>query len=111
MPRVLVILLAVGVVVAVAVAEGLRSNRWGESEDVKAAAARLERVPREFGQWVGHDYPLEPRIVERAEAAGYVNRVYTSKTGEQITVMLLCGLSGPIGAHTPDVCYGGLGYA
>jgi hypothetical protein len=25
-------------------------------------------------------------------------------------VLLLCGPSGPIGAHTPDICYAGIGY-
>jgi Protein of unknown function (DUF3485) len=112
MPRGLLIVLAAGLVVGVAVFEGIRSNRWGESKDVKAAAAKLERVPREFGAWTsGPDGTLDPKIVERAEAAGYLSRRYYSrKTGTEIDVMLLCGLPGPIGAHTPDVCYGGLGY-
>jgi hypothetical protein len=111
MPRGLVIALAAGLVVAVAVFEGLRSNRWGASGDLRAASARLERIPREFGEWVGTDSQLDRKIVEIAEAVGYLNRSYVSrKTGERFDVLILCGPSGPIGAHTPDVCYGGLGY-
>jgi len=111
MLRGLIIAVAVLVVVAVALFEGLRSNRWGESDDSKAAAEKLSRVPREFGEWVGTDSALDAKIVKIAEAAGYVNRSYVNrKNGEQIDVLLLCGPSGPIGAHTPDVCYGGLGY-
>lgn len=111
MPRGLVIALAAVVVAGVAVVEGLRSNRWGPSDDMKAAVARLERVPREVGEWVGADDPLDRKVIERAEAAGIVSRRYTNrKTGQQVSVLLLCGPSGPIGAHTPDICYGGLGY-
>lgn len=112
MPRGLVILLAAAVVVAVAVIEGIRSNRWGSSEDIQTATARLERVPQSFGDWVGTEAPLDPKIVRVAEATGHVSRVYVNrKTGARIDVLLLCGPSGPIGAHTPDVCYSGLGYA
>jgi hypothetical protein len=111
MPRGLLIVLAAALVIGVALVEGLRSNRWGESEDLKAAAAKLERVPREFGVWNGSDTTLDPKLVEKAEAVGYVSRQYVNrKNGERIEVLLLCGPSGPIGAHTPDVCYGGLGY-
>jgi hypothetical protein len=111
MPRGLVIALAAGLVVAVAVFEGLRSNRWGASADLQVAAAKLERIPREFGEWVGTDSQLDRKVVDMAEAVGYVNRSYVSrKTQERFDVLLLCGASGPIGAHTPDVCYGGLGY-
>src|SRR5438128_10236537 len=105
MPRGLVIALAAGLVIAVAVFEGMRSNRWGASEDMKAAAAKLERIPREFGEWIGTDSQLDRKIVDMAEAVGYLNRGYVNrKTGERFDVLLLCGPSGAIGAHTPDVC-------
>lgn len=112
MPRGLLIVLAAVLVVGVAVFEGLRSNRWGDSEDVKLAAARLERVPRQVGAWHSSaDKTIDPKVVEKAEAAGYVSREYVNRnTGVRLEVLLLCGPSGPIGAHTPEVCYGGLGY-
>ncbi len=111
MPKGLLIALAAGLVVVVAVLEGKNSNRWGSSEDGLAAAARLERIPGEFGDWSSTEAPLDPKILKVAEAVGCVSRIYTNrKTGERIDVLLLSGPSGPIGAHTPDVCYGGLGY-
>jgi hypothetical protein len=111
MPRGLVIVVAVALIVALAVVEGLRSNRWGAGEDLKAAAARLDRVPAEFGDWTSREAPIDPKILKIAEANGSISRVYSNrKTGEGFTVLLLCGPIGPIGAHTPDICYGGLGY-
>src|ERR1700722_7885056 len=106
MPRGLVVLVAVIVVVAVAVLEGIRSNRWGETEDVRIAAGKLDRAPREFGNWVGVDTPQDAKILRVAEAVGNVSRHYSNrKNGDQIDVLILCGPTGPIGAHTPDVCY------
>ncbi len=111
MPRGLIIVLAVAVVVGVAVLEGLRSNRWGASEDLKAATARLDAVPAKFGDWESKEAPLDPKILKIAEATGSVSRIYTNrKNGDRFTVLLLCGPPGPIGAHTPEICYGGLGY-
>ena len=111
------ILIVVGVVSALAVLlaagvlEGIRTNRWGATEDLQAAATRLKAIPREVGDWMGTDLWIEPKLLERAEATGYVSRQYRNpKTGATVSTLLLCGPPGPIGAHTPDYCYGGLGY-
>src|SRR5262249_47338187 len=43
--------------------------------------------------------------------AGYVYRRYRhARTGDEFTVLLLCGRSGPMSVHTPDVCYRGAGF-
>lgn len=102
---------ALALLATAGVVEGLRSNRWGATEDVKAAAAKLDGVPREFGPWVSTESPIEQRILDKAEAIGSVSRVYRNRnSGTELSVLLLCGPSGPIGAHTPDICYAGLGY-
>jgi hypothetical protein len=108
----LIAILAGGAIVAVATVEGLRTNRWGATEDVQAAAGKLENIPINFGNWKGIDSPIDEKIIRVAEAVGNVSRSYVnSKNGERINVLLLCGPSGPIGAHSPEVCYGGLGFA
>ena len=108
----LIAILAAGAIVAVAIFEGIRSNRWGTSEDMKAAAAKLERIPNEFGPWIGTESPMDEKIIRIAEAVGNVSRKYQNrKNGDQVSVLLLCGPTGPIGAHTPEVCYAGLGFA
>ncbi|MDY3552099.1 exosortase-associated EpsI family protein [Gemmata sp. JC717] len=97
---------------AAAYVEGSRSGRWGAPAERKAAAAKLADVPRTFGAWTSQDVPLDEKVVRVAEADGYVQRNYRSgKTGAEVTVLLLCGPSGPIGAHTPEYCYAGNGYA
>ena len=111
MPRTLLIVAALAVLVVAAVVEGLRSNRWGTSEDLKAAAAKLQNLPTSFGAWKSTENPIDAEILKKAEAIGSVSRVYENQNDHtKIAVLLLCGRSGPIGAHTPDICYAGLGY-
>jgi hypothetical protein len=112
MPRFLVIVAAVAILVGAALFEGVRTNRWGPSEDVSAAAAKLDAFPREVGVWSAvADTPLDPKIVRVAEAVGHVSRSYRNReTGTQVELLALCGPPGPIAAHTPDVCFAGQGF-
>ncbi len=108
----LIVLLAAGGLVAVAVVEGIRSNRWGAPADTEQAASKLANIPSTFGAWEGMDQPLDEKIVKVAEATGNVSRSYLNrKNGERVGVLILVGPTGPIGAHTPDICYAGLGYS
>lgn len=110
--RWLVIAAAVVGLAAAAVFEGARSNRWGTPEDVRAAAARLDAVPAAFGDWTSEEVPMPEKVLKVAEAAGHVSRSYSNrKNGARVAVLLLCGPSGPIGSHTPDVCYAGNGFS
>jgi hypothetical protein len=109
--RLFLIVAALGVLIAAAVLEGIRSNRWGASQDLQAAASKLQKVPSAFGDWTGTDNPVDEDILKKAEAVGSISRVYENrKDRTKISILLLCGRSGPIGAHTPDICYAGLGY-
>lgn len=109
MARWLIIAVALGGLAAAAVVERLTTGV--ESGDVKESASRLDRVPREFGDWTSTEVPQEDKVLRVAEAAGHVSRVYSNrKNQEKVTVLLLCGPTGPIGAHEPRYCYAGNGY-
>ena len=109
MPRWLVIALAVSGLIAAAVVDRLTSGT--ASGDVKEAASRLEKVPAEFGDWTSTENPLDEKVLKVAEAAGAVSRIYTHrKNRERVSVLLLCGPTGPIGAHEPKYCYAGSGF-
>jgi hypothetical protein len=111
MSRFLVIALAVGVLVGAALFEGSRTNRWGDTEEIRAAAARLDGVPRGVGPWSSTENTIAPKILKVAEAVGHVARTYQHReTGARVEILMLCGPSGPIAAHTPDVCYAGNGF-
>lgn len=111
MLRSVLIVAAVVALAAAGVVEGFRSNRWGESADAREAAARLDRVPQAVGPWASTESPMPEKVLRVAEAVGHVSRVYRNRaSGAEVSVLLLCGPPGPIGSHTPDVCYAGIGY-
>jgi hypothetical protein len=90
---------------------GLWTNRWNSSRAVEEAVARLERVPRAVGDWQAQPLALGAREADQAGFAGHWLRRYERRQdGRVVTVMLACGLPGPLSVHTPDVCYGGAGY-
>ncbi|HEV3257619.1 MAG TPA: exosortase-associated EpsI family protein [Gemmataceae bacterium] len=104
---------ACGVVVLLASGwvHGLWTNRWGASEELRQAVARLDRVPRTFGDWRGTDHALDPEAIRLSGLAGYVWRDYKNRLdGRRVSVLLVCGRGGHVTVHTPDICFEGLGY-
>lgn len=107
--RWVVIGLAAAGLVGAAVLE--RQLSGTKSGDVQAAAAKLDAVPKEFGDWTSTENPIDDKQLRVAEAAGHVSRVYTHrKNHARLSVLILCGPTGPIGAHEPKYCYGGNGF-
>lgn len=98
--------------VALGLAHGRLTNRWGASPELAAAVERLDRVPFTIGGWRGQALELDRRQAEIGQLAGYLVRRYEDpSTGDPVTLMVVCGRPGPIGLHTPDVCYRGIGFA
>jgi Protein of unknown function (DUF3485) len=101
---------AVLAILSVGLVHGFWTDRWQVSEAVATAAARLNRIPRTVGDWQGK--PLEGNQNGDPALAGqlylrYVNR----KTGDAVSVALVCGRAAVVCIHTPDVCYRASGFA
>lgn len=110
MMRVLSVAAGIGIVLACGVVQGFWTNRWGEAAEMQAARERVAGLPKTIGDWEGEDLQLSEQDQQAAGVAGYVLRRYANqRTGEEMRVLLLCGPSGPIAVHTPDVCYAGAG--
>jgi hypothetical protein len=93
------------------VVNGLWTNRWTVSAAVESATARLAHVPEKVGDWEAHPLELDPRQLTVAEVSGHVGRRYVNRhNGQEVSLILLCGRSGPLSVHQPDVCYTGAGY-
>ena len=104
---------AVGVVlIALAsLVQGLWSNRWDPhavSDDLKAFAAAIERVPEEIGgDWEAKTTTeMDPREREVSGAVGDLSRTYWNpRTQEEVSVYLMCGASRHVAIHAPKACY------
>jgi hypothetical protein len=88
------------------VLHGRLTNRWGPPFAMREAAARLDQIPSQFGQWrLRQSRPLEPTAAEMLQCAGCLSRTYENHDGQAVDVTLLVGPSGPISVHTPEVCF------
>ncbi len=87
------------------------TNRWGPSGELLAVGERLQGVPKQFGNWKMGDSgsgTLSDAEIRQLEPFGFIVRTYVNQTtGQQMGVTVILGPVGPIGAHTPDVCYTG----
>jgi hypothetical protein len=93
------------------VAQGLWTGRWGLLPDLTQAASRCGDVVMTLGDWEGEPAKMNERELAAAEVVGYASRHYINRrTGQSVTVLLICGRPGPLSVHTPDICYAGAGY-
>jgi hypothetical protein len=91
------------------VVHGFWTDRWRPPAETAAAAARMADLPLRLGDWDGQD--LELKGTQPGGTAGALERKYVNRrTGEALTIYLVCGRPGPVAIHTPDVCYGSSGY-
>jgi uncharacterized protein DUF3485 len=111
MPRWWPLLLAFTIIVASGIAHGLCSERWTPSPKVQQAVERLPSVPKNVGDWEGQDIDNDVAEKHRGDIQGALQRRYVRRgSSDEVTVALVCGRSGPISVHTPDVCYQGAGF-
>ena len=106
--------IAVGLVLllSLTVVQGLWSQRWSDdNERVEARAARIEQVSMEAGDWKGEPQKSNPNILRQAGAIGATSRAYRNdKTGEVVSIFIICGHSRDTAVHTPNICYPRAGY-
>ncbi len=87
--------------------QGRLAHRWGPPEELIRAGERLAQFPLQCGDWVAEkDMTLSDEEILQLEPAGYLFRRYThERTGEQVTVTILVGPTGPIAVHSPEICF------
>ncbi len=111
MSRLLPLLAGVLLVLAYGLVEGYWTDRWSLSTELEQAPGRLAAIPRDVGEWQSEDSELDPRQARQGDIRGSLLRRYSNRrTGELLNVLLVCGRSGPIAVHSPEVCLGGSGF-
>ena len=109
MIRVLILTAATILLIVSGLVHGIWTQRWGVPVEFTAAAARIQEFPLDIGDWKGRPIELDADAIARAEAAGYVARVFRHPAKGEVRMLLICGRPGPISLHTPDVCFPGSG--
>lgn len=101
----LLLLIAGGVV------HGMLTGRW-DPADLTGVAARVHEVPKEINDWVCiEEGSVSGAELKMAELNSYAMRHYRNqRTGAIVTMLLMCGPTGPVAVHPPTACYAGQGY-
>jgi hypothetical protein len=98
-------------VIAVAVVQGMWTQRWQKSADLDSAVGRLANAPGDLGTWKSESAAFDAEALTEAGALGSWVRRYTDAcTGASVLVILMCGPSGKMSVHHPEHCYRGAGY-
>jgi len=86
---------------------GKFSQRWGPPVDLVAAAARLETLPVQLGDWkMTEQVPIAKSVAEMLQCAGSLHRRYVhTPTGRVVDFAIIAGPPGPTAVHTPEICY------
>lgn len=113
MSRYLPIALGILAIVGLTIPQIRMSNRFEETNvTAEQFSELLKNVPMQIGDWKGEDLPVEDQVRKTAGAVGrYVNRRYTNtRTGDEVSLWLICGHSKDITRHTPEICYPSSGF-
>jgi hypothetical protein len=102
------------IIVAVFLALGISNlPAWRGSTDAQAKQiqVKLDAFPKEIGVWKSEPVEITKKVLSVAQAEAHMSRLYQKTTSsEAFNVLVLVGSPGAMGAHTPEVCYEGLGY-
>ncbi len=94
--------------------QGSWTDRWndGRNQQMQRTASRYAGIPLKIGaDWVGEETPYSKKELEAAGSHAHLSRVYRNrKTGERISVFMICGFARDVAVHTPDFCYRGAGF-
>ena len=102
--------IAVASLAALGVNDVLRATRLTEATGT--VQAKLDSIPLMFGDWKGEAVPFDEKLLKATRAVAHRNLVFTRGGARpaKISVLLLAGAPGDIGAHDPERCYGSTGY-
>jgi hypothetical protein len=102
---------ALPIVVASAIWQGGKTERWGKFPELDVCAKRIDGIPLDFGGWKGTVGPkMDENIRKYAGAVGDAQILYTNSTGQKVNLLVVCGRLMDVWNHRPDRCYPAHGY-
>jgi hypothetical protein len=92
-------------------ASGIRFDRWSNNGSLSEASARIADLPTTLPKWTSEPVEIDLGEVLTGGIEGFsLRRFRNSLTGDTVQLFLVCGHSGPVSVHNPEVCYKGAGF-
>jgi hypothetical protein len=110
MLRTLPALTACLAVIACGIVHGFWTDRWQKPVETSEAAARLEQLPAEVGEWVAERIELGSRSIGEVDGCVQLRYKKQGTSGPYVSIALVCGRPGPVSIHTPQACYTANGF-
>src|SRR6516225_3441264 len=102
MLRIVAASFAAATMIATGLLHGYWTDRWGTPVEPAVAAARLENVSTRLGDWEMQQDSAKAEPVD-SSLAGRLKREYVNRrSGQKVTIVLVCGRPGPVSIHTPE---------
>jgi hypothetical protein len=98
------------VLVATGIVHGFWTDRWSTSVDLQDHALLLDKVPMTIEDWEGEEIEVKPGQAGPGVTGCIQRRYVNRRLGSTVVLALVNGRPGPVGTHTPEVCYGASGY-
>jgi hypothetical protein len=87
--------------------QGQASFRWGIPDQLLRVAAELQQCDLSSEDWrLQKRVAFDGDVLRVLKCNGFINHVYENQeTGEVVAIAVMVGPTGPMVAHTPEICY------
>ncbi len=110
--KLMIPLIAAALLAGSAYVHGRLTDRWGVPTERLDASQKVSQLPLVLGDWEGTDFEMGDQELAIANVNSYISRRYVHKYNRaEVSILLVCGRPGSVGAHPPEVCYAASGYA
>ena len=104
------LLIALLLLAVTGVVHGMWTHRWSEAAPKDDGQNLLASINEPVGGWSAGEF-LKINVNDVPKKTQTASRRFTAeKTGKACVVSVTSGIPGVVAAHTPDVCYGGIGF-
>lgn len=87
----------------------VRAVSYDSQVSAEQGLEAISKIPHNFGDWRGTDYPLDPQIYDILETRSIIHRSYENSLGQKVFLSIVYYAETKVDFHAPESCLGGQG--
>jgi EpsI family protein len=88
----------------------IRTLSYDEQVSADQGLDSVSKIPHDFGDWRGMDYPLDPQVYDILETRSIIHRSYENSKGQKVFLSIVYYAETKVDFHAPEACLGGQGF-